>query len=70
MNWKDKLKILEQNEDFDVAIFFMRQIIQEHAEDVDAYICLLFRLMYTIVEGPCYFSNISKSKVSDIKQQY
>lgn len=70
MNWKDKLKILEQGEDFDVAIFFIRKIIQEHSEDVDAYIYLLFRLMYMMVEGSCYFSNVSESKVSDIKQRY
>lgn len=70
MNWKDTLKILEQNEEFDVAIFFMRKVIQEDPEDVDAYIYILFRLMYIIVEGSCYFSNVSRTETRYIKQQY
>jgi hypothetical protein len=70
MNWKEKLYILEKNDDFDVAIFFMQRIIRDHPEDVDAYIFILFRLMYCIIENSCHFANISQTPVSDIKKQY
>lgn len=70
MNWKDKLSILEQSDDFDVAVFFMQKVIKEHSADVDAYIYMLFRLMDTIVEHACYFSNVSRTPVSDIKKMY
>lgn len=70
MNWKEQLSILETNEDFDVAIFFMEKVIKENPDNVDAYIFMLFRLMYTIVEHSCYFSNISSSEVRSIKKQY
>ena len=66
MNWKEKVYILEQNHDFDVAIFFMRQIIQEYAEDVDAYICLhFFRFDVHHVSRrpmPLFFKTLSKIK--------
>lgn len=70
MNWKETLNILEQNEDFDVAIFFMQNVIRENPDDVDAYIFMLFRLMDTIVEHSCYFANISRTAVRDIKKEY
>jgi hypothetical protein len=70
MNWKEQVSILEKNEDFDVAIFFMEKVIKENPDNVDAYIFILFRLMYTIVEHGCYFSNISLSEVRGVKKQY
>jgi len=70
MHWKKKVRILEQQDDFDVAIFFLERVIKEHPEDVDAYIFILFRLMDTIVEHACHFSNVSQSPVSDIKKEY
>lgn len=60
MNWKEKLSILEQHDDFDIAIFYMQEVIKAHPDDVGAYIYMLFRLMDTIVEHACYFSNVSK----------
>jgi tetratricopeptide (TPR) repeat protein len=70
MTWKEQLRILEQQDDFDVALFFMEKIIQEYPDDVDAYIFMLFRLMDTIVEYACHFANVSKTPVSDIKKEY
>jgi hypothetical protein len=70
MHWKEKVRILEQHDDFDVAIFYLEQIIKEHPDHVDAYIFLLFRLMDTIVEHACHFANVSKTPVSDIKKKY
>jgi tetratricopeptide (TPR) repeat protein len=70
MSWKQQLRILEQMGDFDVAIFFMKKVIEKHPNDVDAYIFMLFRLMDTIVEHACYFANVSKTVVSDIKKEY
>jgi len=70
MHWKEKVYILEKNDDFDVAIFFMQQIVENNPDDVDAYIFLLFRLMYSIIEHSCHFANVSQTPVSDIKKQY
>jgi len=70
MHWKQKVRILEQHDDFDVAIFYLGQVIKEHPDDVDAYIFMLFRLMDTIVEHACHFANVSKTPVSDIKKKY
>lgn len=70
MNWKEKVGILEKNDDFDVAIFFLERVIKDNSNDVDAYIFLLFRLMDTIVEHQCYFANVSRTPVSDIKSSY
>jgi len=70
MIWKEKVKILEQHDDFDVAVFFLEQVIKENPDDVDAYIFMLFRLMDTIVEHACHFSNVSRTPVSDIKSKY
>ncbi len=68
MSWKEKLAILEHNGDFDIAIFFMQKVIRENPDEVDTYIYMLFRLMDTIVEHSCYFSNLSISPVSEIKK--
>jgi len=70
MHWKEKLTILEKHDDFDVAIFFLESVIKDHPNDVDAYIFILFRLMDTIVEHACHFSNVSQTPVSDIKKEY
>lgn len=70
MNWKEQLYNLEKNDDFDVAIFFMQQVIDSDPNDIDAYISIIFRLMYMIVEGPYYCSNVSRTKVSEIKKAY
>ena len=70
MNWKEQVYILEKNDDFDVAIFFMQQVINERPDDVDAYIFILFRLMYCIIENSCHFANVSQTPVSEIKKQY
>jgi len=70
MIWKEKVRILEQLDNFDVAIFYLEQVIKEHPDDVDAYIFMLFRLMDTIVEHACHFANVSKTPVSDIKKKY
>ena len=70
MNWKEKVYILEKNDDFDVAIFFLKQVIKENPSEVDAYIFILFRLMYCIIENSCYFANVSKTLVSEIKKEY
>jgi hypothetical protein len=70
MYWKEKVEILEQQDDFDVAVFFMQQIIREDSNNVDAYIFILYRLMYCIIENSCHFANVSKTSVSDIKRQY
>jgi hypothetical protein len=70
MHWKEKVRILEQRDDFDVAVFFLERVIKEHPDDVDAYIFMLFRLMDTIVEHACHFANISRTPVSDVKKKY
>jgi len=70
MNWKQEVRILEQHDDFDVAIFYLEQVIKEYPDEVDAYIFMLFRLMDTIVEHACHFANVSRTPVSEIKTKY
>lgn len=70
MHWKEKVGILEKNDDFDVAIFFMQEVVKDNPNEVDAYIFILFRLMYCIIENSCHFANVSKTPVNDIKKEY
>jgi len=70
MNWKKQVTHLEQEGSFDIAIFFLQKIIAENFNNVDAYIFLLYRLMDTLIEGTCYWSNISKDPLHVIKNEY
>lgn len=70
MRWKQQVRILELADDFDIAIFFLQEVIRNNPTDVDAYIFMLFRLMDTIVEQACHFCNVSDTPVSDIKIRY
>jgi len=70
MHWKEQLRILEEHDDFDVAIFFMEKVIEAHPHDVEAYLFMLFRLMDTMIEQACHFSNVSITPVSEIKIAY
>lgn len=50
MNWKEKLRILEQNKDWDSAIEFMQKIIAENQNNIDAYLSINYLLMNLLVE--------------------
>jgi hypothetical protein len=50
MNWKDTLRELEKNKQWDEAIEFMQQIVQEHVYDQDAYLCMNYLLVQAIFE--------------------
>jgi len=70
MHWKEQLQKLEQEENFDIAIYLLEKIVKEHPEEMDAYIFLLYRLMDTLVEGPCHWDNVSQSNLRKIKRDY
>ena len=70
MHWKEQLHKLEQEEAFDIAIFFMQKIITQNSDDRDAYIFLMYRLMDTLLEDSCYWHNISEDPLRAIKSKY
>lgn len=70
MHWKEQVARLEQEGSFDIAIFLLQKVIAEHPDNVDAYIFLLYRLMDTLIEGSCYWSNISKDPLREVKSAY
>jgi len=50
MAWKEQLKIFESNGEWDIAIELMLAVIQEHPDEVDAYIYILFLLKNLLIE--------------------
>lgn len=48
--WKDTLKRLEKNKEWDVAIPYMENIIHKKTDLRDAYIAIIFLLMNLLVE--------------------
>lgn len=50
MNWKAQLRVLENAKQWDAAIDFMKNIIKEHPNDMDAYIFMNYLLMNLVVE--------------------
>lgn len=70
MHWKEQVTQLEQEGSFDIAIFLLQKVIAEHPDNVDACIFLLYRLMDTLIEGTCYWSNNSKDPLRVIKSEY
>ena len=69
MNWKEQIAQLEQQGNFDIAIFLLEKVIAENPHTIDGYIFLLYRLMDTLVEGGCYWAN-SKDPLRNIKREY
>lgn len=67
MHWKEQVTQLEHEANFDIAIFLLQKVIAEHPDNVDAYIVLLYRLVDTLIEGTCYWSNISKDPLRVVK---
>jgi tetratricopeptide (TPR) repeat protein len=63
MNWKQQLKILEKNKQWDTAIAFMQQVIHIDHNNIDAHIYFLFLLMNLLVE-----ENYNESKHDHYEQ--
>ena len=70
VHWREQVAQLEKEGNFDIAIFLLEKVIKENSDNMDAYITLLFRLMDTIVEGSCYWHNVSKDPLREIKNKY
>lgn len=70
MHWKQQVQFLEQEANFDIAVFLLEKIVKDNPNDVDAYIFLLFRLREMWLEGGVYWCNISKDPLRDIKREY
>jgi len=70
MHWKAQVQRLEIEEHFDVAIFLLEKVIKARPNDMDAYIFLMYRLMDTLVEGSCYWANVSRTDLRKIKSNY
>lgn len=68
MNWKQQVQLLEQEANFDIAIFLLEKVVKNNPDDVDAYIFLLFRLREMWLEGGVYWCNVSKDPLRDIKK--
>lgn len=60
MNWKEKLKILDQKKEWDAAIEFMEHVIEQNPDDMDVYIALNYFFMNLITE-----EDYSNSKFHD-----
>jgi len=50
MPWKEQLQKLEQEEAFDIAIFFMQKIIAKHPDERDAYLSMIYLIADTVIE--------------------
>lgn len=50
MHWKAQLHKLENEEAFDIGIFFMQMVIEKNTHDMDAYIALIYLLADIIME--------------------
>lgn len=70
MGWREQVAQLEYEGNFDIAVFLLEKVIKENPNDMDAYIILLHRFMDSFLENPCYWSNISKDPLKEIKQEY
>ena len=70
MNWREQVAQLEHEGNFDIAVFLLEKIIQEHPDEMDAYIILLHRFTDSILENPCYWSNVSADPLKKIKEEY
>ena len=70
MNWRTLLYQLEQEGDFDIAIFLLEKITKENPLEVDPYLFLLYRLMDSIVDNEYYWSNVSHDLLKEIKKNY
>ena len=70
MNWREQVAQLEREGDFDIAVFLLEKVIKENPDEMDAYIILLHRFMDSCLENPCYWSNVSKDPLKEIKEKY
>jgi hypothetical protein len=50
MLWQKTIQRLEQNKQWDIAIIFMEQVINENSNDIDAYLSMNYLLMNLLVE--------------------
>lgn len=62
MNWKEQLRVLEHAKQWDVAIEFMKNVIKENPNDMDAYIFMNYLLMHLLVE-----ENFDRSQFDNYK---
>jgi hypothetical protein len=66
MNWKEKLRNLEKEHQWDHAIEFMQNVIKENPDSMDAYICMNYLLMNLLGEEDYdesklnYYSKLTK----------
>lgn len=70
MSWREQVRLLEKEGSFDIAIYVLEKQIKKNPNEKDAYIMLLYRLMDSILENPCYWRNISKDPLREIKEEY
>ena len=59
MEWKESLRKLERNKQWDEAIEFMQAVIDQNHDDMDAYIAMNYLLMNLIIEEEWNNSNHS-----------
>jgi len=69
MQWRKQVTQLEQEGNFDIAIFLLEKVIKENPSEMDAYIFLLYRFMDSFLENTCYWAN-SKDPLRKIKEEY
>jgi len=50
MTWQKQLRTLEQHKEWDIAIEFMRDIVKENPDSLDAYLSICYLLMNLLVE--------------------
>ena len=50
MHWKEQLHKLEQEEAFDIAIFFMQKVITTYPDNRDAYLSMIYLIADTVIE--------------------
>lgn len=69
MDWRQQVAILENEGNFDIAVFLLEKVIQENPDEMDAYIMLLYRFMDSFLENACYWAN-SQDPLRKIKEEY
>lgn len=70
MRWKEHVAQLEREGNFDIAIFLLEKVIQDHPNDMNASIYLLYRLMSSIVDNSFYWTSVSCDPLKNIKKMY
>jgi len=69
MTWKEDVALLEQEGNFDIAVFLLEKVIEDNPDEMDAYIFLLYRFMDSSLDNTCYWAN-SNDPLRKIKEAY